>query len=266
MNALVTLIDGNAVTTSIAIADGTENDHASVIKLTRAYQADLEEFGPLGFEIQKGKSLPQGGFAKATEYAILNEQQATLLLTYMRNSDIVRKFKKALVKAFFELAQRKPTDLSRMDILKLAMESEQARIAAESRVAELTVVVEEQAPKADVYDRIVVAEGDMPISLAAKSLGINPLKRLFAWMHENDWIFKRVGSDVWIGHQDKVKRGLLDHKNHTVRLDDGSEKIYPRVVVTPKGLAMLAMLVPKDMTMASRTSYHAPKHQPIPPP
>ena len=96
-NQIVTVSNGQAVTTSLAIAQGTENDHASVIKLVRSYQADLEEFGPLGFEIQKGKSLPQGGFAKATEYAILNEQQSTLLLTYMRNSDIVRRFKKALV-------------------------------------------------------------------------------------------------------------------------------------------------------------------------
>ena len=37
----------------------------------------FEEFGPLAFETRKGKALPQGGFAKATEYALLNEQQAT---------------------------------------------------------------------------------------------------------------------------------------------------------------------------------------------
>lgn len=40
---------------------------------------DLNEFGPIGFEIQKGQPLPQGGFAKPTEYAILNEQQSTRL-------------------------------------------------------------------------------------------------------------------------------------------------------------------------------------------
>jgi hypothetical protein len=53
--------------------------------------------------MRKGKALPQGGFAKATEVALLNEPQATFLLTLMRNSEIVVKFKLALVKAFFAL-------------------------------------------------------------------------------------------------------------------------------------------------------------------
>jgi hypothetical protein len=50
---------------------------------SRRYQSDLEEFGPFGFEIQKSAGRP-------TEYALLNEQQSTLLLTYMRNSELVR--------------------------------------------------------------------------------------------------------------------------------------------------------------------------------
>jgi len=44
-------------------------------KLIRQNTSDLEEFGPLGFEIQV-VNRPQGGGAK-TEYAILNEQQAS---------------------------------------------------------------------------------------------------------------------------------------------------------------------------------------------
>lgn len=99
MSNLVTIVNDTAVTTSLAIAEGTDNEHASVILLVRKYQSDLEEFGLLDF-----KSESTGG--RPTEYAILNEQQATLILTYMRNSDIVRAFKKQLVKAFYELANR----------------------------------------------------------------------------------------------------------------------------------------------------------------
>lgn len=102
MNALVEIRHGEALTTSLAIAEGVQMEHASVIKLVRTYVEDLQEFGPTGFEIQKGAPLPQGGFARATEFAWLNEPQSTLLITYMRNSDIVRAFKKALVRAFFE--------------------------------------------------------------------------------------------------------------------------------------------------------------------
>lgn len=109
---IVIIKDGDAVTTTLAIAEGTQNDHASVIKLARTYQADLEEFGPVGFEIHV-VTRPQGG-GTPTEFAILNEPQSTLLLTYMRNTDIVRAFKKKLVREFWEMVQQRapslPTD------------------------------------------------------------------------------------------------------------------------------------------------------------
>lgn len=97
---LVTIKDGDAVTTTLAVAAGTQNDHASVIKLVRSYQADLEEFGLLDF-----KSESTGG--RPTEYAFLTEPQATLLLTFMRNTEIVRAFKKKLVREFWELVQER---------------------------------------------------------------------------------------------------------------------------------------------------------------
>ncbi|RJX81287.1 Rha family transcriptional regulator [Pseudomonas sp. LS-2] len=98
---IVIIKDGDAVTTSLAIADGCEVDHASVIKLVRTYQSDLGEFGEVGFEIRPN---PQGS---PTEYALLNEQQSTLLLTYMRNTDIVRAFKKRLVREFWRMVQQR---------------------------------------------------------------------------------------------------------------------------------------------------------------
>lgn len=91
---------GEPVTTSLAIAEGTRVEHASVIKLVRTYLEDLEEFGRVGFEIAPFETA---GGVQHRDVAFLNEPQSTLLLTYMRNSDIVRSFKKALVRAFFEL-------------------------------------------------------------------------------------------------------------------------------------------------------------------
>lgn len=106
---IVTIKDGDAVTTTLVIADGTLSDHASVIKLVRTYQADLEEFGLLDF-----KSESTGG--RPTEYAFLNEPQSTLLLTYMRNTDIVRAFKKKLVREFWELVQQRNQPMTHPDI------------------------------------------------------------------------------------------------------------------------------------------------------
>jgi len=102
--SLVTIIGGQPFTTTLIIAAGVGNQHKNIIAMVRQYQEDLEEFGPLAFETRMGEPLPQGGFGKATEYATLNERQAGLLLSYMRNTDIVREFKKALIRAFFSLA------------------------------------------------------------------------------------------------------------------------------------------------------------------
>ncbi len=100
---LVSVTNGDLTTTSLAIAAGTENEHASVIKLVRTYQADLEGFGRVGFEIQPFET---NGGAQQREIAILNERQATLLISYMRNSEIVREFKMRLVREFYEMAAK----------------------------------------------------------------------------------------------------------------------------------------------------------------
>ncbi len=97
---IVQIRDQQALTTSLIVAEHCELAHKQVIALVRKYQSDFEELGPLAFETRKGEALPQGGFAKATEYALLNEDQATYLITLFRNTTIVRRFKLALVKAF----------------------------------------------------------------------------------------------------------------------------------------------------------------------
>lgn len=104
MSEIVLLHHNEPMTTSLAIAEGVEMDHASVIKLIRSHVVDLQEFGPCGFEIQMVDRKQGGG--RPQEFAFLNEQQSTLLVTFMRNSPIVIEFKKALVRAFFEMRDR----------------------------------------------------------------------------------------------------------------------------------------------------------------
>lgn len=118
---LVVPIDGEARASSEIIARGVGQQHASVIKLIRRHAKRFERFGPLRFEIRKGRPLAHGGFARATEYAMLNEQQATLLLTFMSNTERVMDFKEELVAEFFrmrdELGRREQTLWQQMQAL-----------------------------------------------------------------------------------------------------------------------------------------------------
>ena len=100
MNALVMQKDNDIITTSLAIAEGTKNQHKNVIEMVRKYSDDLSGFGRVAFET---RPFDTPGGTQSRELAILNEPQATLLLTYMSNSRVVRQFKRALVHAFFEL-------------------------------------------------------------------------------------------------------------------------------------------------------------------
>lgn len=100
MSELVLLHHNEPMTTSLAVAEGTENTHQAIMKMVKTYVSQLQEFGEVGFQIRLN---PQGS---PTEFAFLNEPQATLLITFLRNSEIVVRFKVALVKAFYELRAR----------------------------------------------------------------------------------------------------------------------------------------------------------------
>ena len=107
MIGLVDVENGEPVTTTLQVALGLGIMHASVVKLVRTYMPDFQEFGRVGFKIQ---SFETDGGPQERKYCDLNEQQATFLLTLMRNSPRVIQFKKALVKAFFNAKALLQTD------------------------------------------------------------------------------------------------------------------------------------------------------------
>lgn len=84
--------------------------HKNVLALIDQYRPDFEEFGPLAFQTRKGCALPQGGFAKSTRVALLNEDQSYLLMTFSRNTPNVRALKVELVKAFARFRQHRQAD------------------------------------------------------------------------------------------------------------------------------------------------------------
>lgn len=87
-------------TDSRLLAAFLDHRHRTILENIDRYSAELLELDRLPFETEKGKALEQGGFAKATRYALLTEEQCYFLLTLMRNNAKVVAAKLALVKAF----------------------------------------------------------------------------------------------------------------------------------------------------------------------
>lgn len=165
MTQLVTLADGNAVTTSLVIAEGTGVQHQSLRELIQDNLADFEEFGVLRFETGKPSEGSIGG--RPVKYAVLNEQHATLLMTYMRNSEVVREFKKRLVKAFYTLAtgQSAPAlPADRTELLALAV------LEADQMIREKDEEIAGLAPKAEYVDTFVADEDHLKFSTVASTL------------------------------------------------------------------------------------------------
>ena len=91
-------------TTDKIIAEHSGNSLHAVKVLIYNHKQDFEDFGILSFEMTK---LPGRGRPQKTYH--LNEQQATLLITYLDNTPQVNQFKKSLVREFYRMKQELTT-------------------------------------------------------------------------------------------------------------------------------------------------------------
>jgi len=89
-------------TTSDVIAEHAGVKHHAIQQLLTKHQEDFEDFGSLAFEMRV-KTRKIG--ATTEKIYQLNEQQATLLLTYLKNTQQVRAFKKELVRQFYAMRE-----------------------------------------------------------------------------------------------------------------------------------------------------------------
>lgn len=99
MDNLVIIKKNNLFVDSFTIAYGAEIEHESVLSMINKYKEDIEFFGELKSSDLKSE---HGQWMK---YYSLNEQQATFLLTLLRNSRPVVEFKKKLTSEFYRMRQ-----------------------------------------------------------------------------------------------------------------------------------------------------------------
>lgn len=97
MYNLVEVREEDIFTNSKVIADGTGNQHHAVREIIKKYKSDIEEFGTLSILNEEST----GG--RPMEVFLLNEEQATFVITLLRNSKVVVKFKKELVRQFYAM-------------------------------------------------------------------------------------------------------------------------------------------------------------------
>lgn len=98
MYELVEVRENDVFTNSKIIAEGTNNQHESVVAIIRKYENDIADFGRIDFS-----DLKSGKRGQPERIYYLNEEQATFVITLLRNSKVVVKFKKELVRQFYAM-------------------------------------------------------------------------------------------------------------------------------------------------------------------
>ena len=130
MNDIVFLLDNTKepFTTSKVIADRTGMNHRRVKDAIRKHEHEIRSFGLLGaYATESSGGRPE-------EIYRLNEQQATFLMTLLKNTPMVVDFKAELVRRFYamrtelynvkyEKLERKPIRIGLTDAIKALPES-----------------------------------------------------------------------------------------------------------------------------------------------
>jgi anti-repressor protein len=223
--------DGALVVSSEAIADGSGVQHKNVLELIIANLPDFAEFGQVAFETRPGYNNAP------VRIVLLNEQQATLLMTFQRNTPQVRAFKKALVRAFFEMARQVPPSLSEDQIVQQALTILVAKTAAlESKIAA-------DAPKVSAWDELVSSAGTWSYQDVAHALQSNKgikigEKRLVNVLVDWRMLF-RDHKNRPHAYQDKLEQGLFEEKFRTytdMLTGERKQSSAPQVRITGKGI------------------------------
>jgi len=171
---------------------------------------------------------PQNG--QTYEMFILTISQAKQVL--VRESKSVRK---AVIKRLEELET--PRELTRMEILEIAMENEKEKMR-------LQQLIEIQAPKVEFHDKVLSSQSTFSITQIAKELGMTAQK-LNQWLYEKGIQFKQGGQ--WMLYAKYQDKGYTDTTTTVIVKDNGEVSTKHLTKWTEKGRKMIHELFAQEL-------------------
>lgn len=136
MNELVVEKRNELFTNSLVISERTGYDHHTITRKIRDYADEFAELGKVGYQNQP---LPSG---QTQKIYVLDEPQASFLMTLLENNEVVRRFKLELVKEFYRMR--------RFILEKQSAEWQQSRLTGKQvRKSETDVILTKLIPHAE---------------------------------------------------------------------------------------------------------------------
>lgn len=102
------------------------------------------------------------------------------------------------------------------------------------RIAQLTAQIKEQAPKVEVYNRLIDRSGLVNIRETAKELNVK-VKVLVVWLIGHGWCFRGKHCE-FVATAEAVRRKLM-----AIRECESHGKVFQQSLITAKGRAKLAL-------------------------
>jgi len=228
---MITQFQENQKTMSTrVIADLTEKRHDHV-------KRDVENMlGQLGLDIPKfGGIYFDAQNRQQTEYLLDEELTMTLVTGYnivLRNR-VIKRWKELEDKA------SKPVELSRMELIQLALAAEQENQALKDHVAVLE-------PKAQALDTIADTSNTYCIRECAKTIGIKE-SELIQLLIDKKWVYRDASKKLQPMAQYALN-GVFSNRTSPVIKNhhDGQERVFLHMRVTAFGLTRITGLVEKS--------------------
>ena len=226
----LTEIQSNKTMSSREIATLCEKEHKNVIRDIRNMLDSLD--GSLLSHEYYQILTDERGY---TSEILLNENLSINLVTGYNPTLRLR-----MVQHWQEL--RKPKELTRMELIELAMHAERERIALENKVEQLQ-------PKADAYEILSGAKGSVSIRVASGELKV-PEKKFIQWLLDNDWAYREGNrtDGKLLPHAHRKEQGYLELVS-VVTYNTGEAVARSQTKVTQKGLARLAQIFSKNRAL-----------------
>ena len=215
---------------SRVIADLTEKRHDHV-------KRDVENMlGQLGLDIPKfGGIYFDAQNRQQTEYLLDEELTMTLVTGYnivLRNR-VIKRWKELEDKA------SKPVELSRMELIQLALAAEQENQALKDHVAVLE-------PKAQALDTIADTSNTYCIRECAKTIGIKE-SELIQLLIDKKWVYRDASKKLQPMAQYTLNGVFANRTSPVIKNHhDGQERVFLHMRVTAFGLTRITGLVEKS--------------------
>ncbi len=238
MSQLVFVQNNRAVTTSLTVAEVFDKEHKHVLRDIKELGCSEDfrrsNFGPSEYRSEQNRVMPQ---------YILTEQ-GLMLLTMGYTGAKAMAMKEQYIEEFDRMREAlnhsASRELTRLELIDLARESELARLEAEKHNAELSHQLRLQEPKVALFDVAMQAVNSQPIGTVAKVLDIGPNK-LFAFLREQK-VLMTDGPRHNLPYAEYMDRGYFEVREYTLtHLTHGIEN-KTQTLVTPKGLAFIHRL------------------------